>query len=122
MKRLKTLLPGLALLTVSACGVLVGSAAPGAAEGDAIKVTAKKYEFDPNVIRVKKGDHVKLVITATDHDHGFKLEALQIDQLLKKGEATPVEFTADQAGTFPFECSHFCGLGHRKMKGELIVE
>ena len=53
---------------------------------------------------------MKLVITATDHDHGFKLDAFQIDQLLKKGEATTVEFTADHAGTFPFECSHFCGL------------
>jgi cytochrome c oxidase subunit 2 len=42
--------------------------------------------------------------------------------LLKKGEATPVEFIADRAGTFPFECSHFCGLGHKKMKGELVVE
>src|SRR5580698_4233553 len=77
-----------------------------------IKVTAKKYEFDPSVIRVKRGEHVRLVVTALDHDHGFKLDALNIDQLLRKGEATTVEFTADKAGTYPFECSHFCGLGH----------
>jgi len=93
-----------------------------ASGADEIKVTAKKYEFDPNPIRVKKGDHVKLVITALDHDHGFKLDAFHIDQLLKKGEATTVEFTADQAGTFPFQCSHLCGMGHKKMKGELVVE
>ena len=122
MKRLKTLSPALALLAVSALSVLAQNATPAAAEGGEIKVTAKKYAFDPNVIRVKKGEHVKLVITALDHDHGFKLEAFQIDQKLTKGEATPIEFTADRAGTFPFECSHFCGMGHRKMKGELIVE
>jgi cytochrome c oxidase subunit II len=87
-----------------------------------IKMTAKKYEFNPKVIHVKQGAHVKLVITALDHDHGFKLEAFDVDQLLKKGEATTVEFTADKAGTFPFACSHFCGLGHKNMKGELIVE
>ena len=87
-----------------------------------IKVTAKKYEFDPSVIKVKQGDHVRLVITALDHDHGFKLDALNIGQLLKKGEATTVEFTADKAGTYPFECSHFCGLGHKGMKGQLLVE
>ena len=40
-------------------------ASPAANE---IKVTAKKYEFDPSQIRVKKGDHVKLVITAVDHE------------------------------------------------------
>jgi cytochrome c oxidase subunit II len=92
------------------------------AGGDTIQVTAKKYEFNPSVITVKQGQHVKLVITATDRDHGFKLAAYSIEQKLKKGVATPVEFTADQAGTFPFECSEFCGLGHGRMKGKLVVE
>ena len=50
-----------------------------------IKMTAKKYEFNPSAIKVKQGDHVRLVVTALDHDHGFKLEAFNIDQLLKKG-------------------------------------
>ena len=87
-----------------------------------IQVSAKKYEFDPSTITVKKGEHVKLIITAIDHDHGFKLEAFQIDKVLKKERATTIEFTADKAGTFPFHCSHFCGMGHAKMKGQLVVE
>ena len=117
MKRLRLTFAALALLAVTVAG------APSQdAHASEINVTAKKYEFDPNPIRVKKGDRVKLVITAIDHDHGFKLEAFHIEQLLKKGEATTVEFTADQAGTFPFACSHFCGMGHKKMKGELVVE
>jgi cytochrome c oxidase subunit 2 len=87
-----------------------------------IRMTAKKYEYDPAVITVKEGEHVKLIITALDHDHGFKIDAFHVDQLLKKGESTTIEFTADTAGTFPFQCSHFCGLGHKGMKGELIVE
>jgi len=116
MNRPKTVWATLTLLAVAALGALAQS------EGTEIKVTAKKYEFEPSTIHVKKGDHVKLVITATDHDHGFKLDAFHIDQLLKKGQTVPVEFTADQSGTFPFECSHFCGLGHKKMKGELVVE
>jgi heme/copper-type cytochrome/quinol oxidase subunit 2 len=57
-----------------------------------------------------------------DHTHGFKLDALHINEKLDKGKTKTVEFTPDQAGTFPFECSHFCGLGHKKMKGQLIVE
>jgi cytochrome c oxidase subunit 2 len=87
-----------------------------------IRMTAKKYEYDPAVITVKEGEQVKLIITALDHDHGFKIDAFHIDQLLKKGESTTIEFTADTTGTFPFQCSHFCGLGHKGMKGELIVE
>ena len=87
-----------------------------------IRMTAKKYEFNPSRVKVKLGDHVRVVITATDRDHGFKLEAFHIDQELKKGEAVTVEFTADKAGTFPFECSRCCGLGHKRMKGELVIE
>ena len=87
-----------------------------------IQMTAKKYEFNPSVITVKKGEQVKLVITATDRDHGFKLDAFKINQHLKKGEAATVEFTADQAGEFPFQCSVICGMGHHRMKGKLVVE
>ena len=100
-------------------------ASPGAGvskDAREIRVTAKKYEYDPAVITVQQDEHVKLIITALDHDHGFKIDALHIDQLLKKGEPTTIEFTADTTGTFPFQCSHFCGLGHKGMKGELIVE
>lgn len=96
--------------------------APAAGAQNEIQVTARKYEFQPNVIRVRQGDHVKLVITARDHDHGFKLKAYNINQHLKKGVPTTIEFTADRVGTFPFQCSVFCGLGHPHMKGELVVE
>ena len=87
-----------------------------------VKMTAVKYRSDPDTVRVKKGDRAKLAITATDRDHGFKLAAFHIDQKLPKGEAVTVQFTADKAGTFPFQCSVFCGLGHKKMKGQPIVE
>ena len=87
-----------------------------------IQMTAKKYSYSPDPIRVKKGERVRLVITPTDHDHGFKLDAFHVEAKLKKGVPTPVEFTADQAGTFTFKCSVHCGLGHSGMKGTLIVE
>lgn len=98
--------------------------APAAPAPDALEIqmTAKKYEFSPSTITVKKGDQVKLIVTALDHDHGLKLDAFHVNQKLKKGEPTTIEFTADQAGTFPFECSVFCGMGHKKMKGKLVVE
>ncbi len=108
---------------IGAAGMLLyGQASAPAPEAHEIEVTARKYEFDPNAITVKKGERVKLTITAVDHDHGFKLDAFNIDKVLKRGEATTIEFAADKAGTFPFQCSHFCGLGHGKMKGQLVVE
>ena len=94
-------------------------AAPGVRE---FTMTAKNYEFDPGVITMKKGEKVRLIITATDRDHGIKIDAFDIDQVLKKGAPTTIEFTASKSGTFEFKCSVYCGMGHRKMKGKLIVE
>ncbi len=85
-------------------------------------MAARSYEFDPGVITVKKGEKVRLIITATDREHGIKIDGYDIDQVLKVGAPTTIEFTADKAGEFEFKCSVFCGFGHRKMKGKLIVE
>jgi len=115
----------LSTILVMICLTVAGASLLGqapAAPAHEIQVIAKKFEFTPSTITVKKGEQVRLTITALDHDHGFKLEAFNIDKLLKKGSATVVEFTPDKAGTFPFQCSHFCGLGHSKMKGQLVVE
>ena len=87
-----------------------------------IQVTLRKYEFSPGSLRVRKGEQVKLVLAAADHDHGFKLDDFNINQKIPKGTTVVVEFTADKAGTFQFRCSSVCGIGHRNMKGTLVVE
>ena len=114
----------LALCALAVClagtAVAAGQAPPS--DVHEFTMTAKNYEFDPSVIRVKKGEKVRLIITATDRDHGIKIQGYDINQELKKGDPTTIEFTADKAGTFEFKCSVYCGLGHRKMKGKLIVE
>ena len=86
-----------------------------------IQVTLRKYEFSPGSLRVKKGERVRLIMAAVDHDHGFKLDDFDINQKVRKGTTAIVEFTADRSGTFQFRCSNVCGLGHRGMKGTLVV-
>jgi len=87
-----------------------------------VKMTAKKYEFSPAIVTVTKGQHVKLEVTALDTTHGFAIKDYNVDTELKKGVPTTIEFDADKEGTFGFKCSHFCGLSHSKMKGELVVK
>jgi cytochrome c oxidase subunit 2 len=87
-----------------------------------IQVALKKYEFSPSTLRVKRGERVRLTLAALDHDHGFKLEEFDINHKVEKGRTATVEFTADKVGRFQFRCSNVCGLGHRGMKGTLIVE
>lgn len=95
---------------------------PAAPPVHEIKMSAKKYEYTPGEIHVKQGEHVRLLITATDRKHGFEIKDLGIKTDLEKGEETVVEFTADKPGTYEFRCSNFCGFGHRRMKGMLVVE
>ena len=84
-------------------------------------MTAKDSGFDPDMITVKKGEKVRLIITATDCEHEFKLDAFDINQVLKKGDPETIEFTASKAGKFAFKSSVYCGKGHGKMRGKLVV-
>ena len=104
-------------------------------EVQVIEITARKYEYSGSPIHVKLGSKVQLKINATDHDHGFKIDgdtsggthglvftSEQDCWLLKKGETTIIEFLAQTPGTYTFKCCHTCGLGHKGMKGEIIVD
>jgi cytochrome c oxidase subunit 2 len=124
VNRLTMMLIGLTLLSAASQGVAqvakdVGTRVQGVHE---FQVTLRKYEFSPGSLRVRKGEQVKLIMAAADHDHGFKLDDFNINQKIPKGTTVVVEFTADKAGTFQFRCSSVCGLGHRNMKGTLVVE
>lgn len=87
-----------------------------------ISATAKRWEFSPATVTVKKGDKVKLSIESMDVTHGFAIPDFDVSATLKPNETTVVEFTADKAGMFTFFCNVFCGQGHPNMKGTLIVE
>jgi hypothetical protein len=41
-----------------------------------IQVALRKYEFSPGTLHVRKGEQVKLVMAAVDHDHGFRQPTL----------------------------------------------
>ena len=116
---------GLTLLSVASARTVAQvaeHAGPGAQSVHEIRVTLRKYEFNPGSLHVRRGEQVKLVMVAADHDHGFKLVDYNIDRKIPKGTTVVVEFTADKAGTFQFRCSSVCGLGHRNMRGTLVVE
>lgn len=87
-----------------------------------INMTAKKWEFEPAVVRVNQGDQVRLIVESTDVTHGIFIKAFNVNEVLSPGKATTIEFTASNKGTFPMVCSVPCGSGHGSMTGSLIVE
>jgi cytochrome c oxidase subunit 2 len=87
-----------------------------------IEIIAKKFTYDPDVITLKKGEPVILVLRSSDVTHGLKIDEFNVNsENIKKGEDTELQFTPQQAGHFVGECSHFCGSGHGTMKLQIDV-
>jgi cytochrome c oxidase subunit 2 len=131
---------------ISLAGLLfVGAAlrarAQSKAEGfvQVVEMTAKKYDYSPDEIRVKQGTRVQLKIRAIDRTHGFKIRLYpegtpekgepglrmadnQNNFKLEENQERTIEFVAERPGIYIFRCSVFCGMGHRGMSGKIIVE
>jgi len=111
---------------VLAAGMAAGwhrlaTAAVSAGAEQVVHMTAKKFEYTPNQITLKKGVPVVLEITALDRDHGFKIPELGVRADLKSGQVRRVRIVPDRTGTFEFRCDVFCGSGHEDMSGEIVV-
>jgi heme/copper-type cytochrome/quinol oxidase subunit 2 len=138
---IRVLTPTLSAFSVALAFCLLQPSPIGAQDQkvQVIELTARKYEYSPSPVHVKAGTKVELKITAADHDHGFKIavepegatpggkaglvfSSPQDCWQLKKGETTTIEFLAQIPGTYTFRCCHTCGLGHRGMKSEVVVD
>lgn len=100
------------------------SADPATTAGDVITIDmeAGSFYFTPNEIRVKKGQTVRINLTAKDMMHDFNIDELDVDgPVVEAGESTTVEFTASEVGSFEF----YCSVGQHRANGQvgtLIVE
>jgi cytochrome c oxidase subunit 2 len=106
---------------VSGLGIYVRANAHARVPEKEIRITAKNFDFTPNVITVKKGEPVVLVISSQDRKHGFSLRAFGIRADINPGGNATVRFTPNKAGKFSFSCDVFCGEGHEDMTGSLVV-
>ena len=102
-----------------------------------ITVEASTSEFEPDVIRVKQNQVVKLILKGTDDGdmpkitglttfsgHGFLVLGPYDIWVtgLRSNVTREITFVATEAGEFDFECTVFCSVDHYKMRGVFIVE
>ncbi len=127
------------LLTVASFGLLGFVIEPSVrlSEERAITIRAHRYGYQPEIIRVNRGDKVRLRFISEDVVHGFYLEGYDLDVSIRPLRSTAelrkpsqpgkpeiveeVVFTADREGKFRYRCSQTCGFMHPFMLGELIV-
>src|SRR5262249_56935177 len=81
------------LLTLTAASGAVTLAAAmrtGSPSEKVIRVTAKKFEFLPSEITVKKGEPLVLELTSADRGHGFYLPDFGVEAKIKPEAITRI--------------------------------
>lgn len=73
-------------------------------------------------VHVPVNQPVVILLSSKDVIHSFGVHALRVKQDAIPGVVTPIWFTPTAAGTFDIACSQLCGIGHYRMRGQLIVE
>lgn len=112
----------LALIAVATLPVGTAAAQDQPTQPRKIAVTAKKFEFDVPRIEVKAGETVELTLNSVDTKHGFECKDLAIKKVtFEPDKPATVTFTATKAGTYEYKCADYCGRGHGRMKGLIIV-
>ena len=90
-----------------------------------IDITARMPDdggFAPDVIRVNRGERVRLRLSAPDVVHGFEIPALGVSvPEIYPGHVVQVTFTPEQVGRFAFACTRWCSAGHWRMRGVIEV-
>ena len=85
-------------------------------------VTGSNFSFDPKEIKVKQGDHVKIIFQNKDGIHDWRLDEFEVKTTqITAGNSAEVSFVADKTGSFEY----YCSVGRHRamgMKGNLIVE
>ncbi|MBW8003289.1 MAG: hypothetical protein FVQ80_14960 [Planctomycetes bacterium] len=86
-----------------------------------INITAKRFEYSPNRISVKKGELITFRMESLDVTHGLYLDGYGINIKARPGLIGKATFVVDKPGRFTFRCSETCGEFHPYMIGFLEV-
>ena len=98
-------------------GTPVVEPAPG---GDAYLV-ARMWNWHP-VLKLRQGETYRLHLSSLDLQHGFSLQPLNMNFQVLPGYDHVLTLTPTSKGEFTIVCNEFCGIGHDKMIGRILVE
>jgi cytochrome c oxidase subunit II len=97
-------------------------AAQAAAPGErVIKISAKRFDYTPGHLTLKKGEPVIFELSTRDVLMGLNLPDFNLRADIIPDKVTRVRFVPDKTGTFTFLCDIFCGTGHEQMQGSITV-
>jgi cytochrome c oxidase subunit 2 len=86
-----------------------------------VKITARRFNFSPNEVTLKKGKTVIFELTTEDRLHGFYIPTANLRTDIVPGKVAELKWTPLATGDFDFVCDIFCGSGHESMDGKMKV-
>ena len=86
-----------------------------------VDIVAKRFEYTPNKISLKKGELVTFRLESLDVTHGLYLDGYGINIKARPGLIGKATFVVDKPGRFTFRCSETCGEFHPYMIGFLEI-
>jgi heme/copper-type cytochrome/quinol oxidase subunit 2 len=81
-----------------------------------ISITASNFRFNPQEIRLTKGQTVTLRFISIDRTYSFQVRALDLDTSIYPGTEMEITVTPRVAGTFEAIGVHYGGAGPTYMK------
>lgn len=74
-----------------------------------------------DTLHVPRGEPVRLRMISTDTIHSLFLPALRIKHDVLPDRYTDLWFEAQDTGRYHILCAEFCGTGHSRMRGTLVI-
>jgi cytochrome c oxidase subunit 2 len=99
----------------------IARAGGGAAPAQRVGLVARRFEFIPAEITVARGTHLTLVVASADFLHGFAMPDFGVRRDAAPGQVLEVTITPEKPGRYHYLCDNFCGDGHDRMSGILVV-
>jgi cytochrome c oxidase subunit 2 len=119
-KRLLRIVAGAAALGLASIATYV-AARPAQPKEKVIRIDARRFDYTPGELTLKKGEAVILELTSRDVLMGFNLPDFNVRADMVPDKVTRVRFVPDKTGSFTFLCDIFCGTKHEEMNGRLTV-
>lgn len=88
-----------------------------------IYLLAQQWSFEPAVLRLRAGTPYRLRMMAVDASHGASLQLGKGSQIvrLRQGALVEQELTFTRPGAYLVYCTIYCGIGHDRMSGQIVV-
>ena len=97
------------------------AAQPAQPKERVIRINAKRFDYTPGELTLRKGEAVILELTSSDVLMGFNLPDFNLRADVIPDKVTRVRFVPGKTGSFTFLCDIFCGTKHEEMNGRLTV-